>query len=123
GVRSSRSIRGGLHQPCSQKASDGNVLTRLGFLDGVTTPALKCIDPRLDRIKIRSQAVHAKLPLPTVILEWTHHRLIPYAFPFRPAQNYGIQNVMPVGVNVRLNHDPFSHGPFNGIFSAINFRL
>ena len=30
---------------------------------------------------------------------------------------------MPIGVNVRLDHHWFSHRTFDGIFSAINFRL
>lgn len=30
---------------------------------------------------------------------------------------------MPVGVNVRLNHDPFSYRTVDGISPAINFRL
>jgi len=28
-----------------------------------------------------------------------------------------------ISVNVGLNHDPLSHGTFDGIFSGINFRL
>jgi hypothetical protein len=63
-----------------------------------------------------------KLSLPTVIHERAHNRFKPCAFPLRPVQNYGAENIMAIRVDVRLNHDLLAYRTFDGIFSAINFR-
>src|SRR6266478_2094477 len=72
-VASARSVRGGLDQPCSHSRSHRNILARFEFFDGIATPTLKWIYPRLDSVGIRSQVLHIKLSLPTVIHERTHN--------------------------------------------------